>query len=302
MIGQTLNEAYAIVGPLAKGGRGTLYEARHVETGRRVAIKVIDVAEANARAAARFAREIRLSGKIDSPHVVELIDAGVDERSERPFMVMEFLEGEDVEQVLSRVGCMSLDGALRIVAQSCLGLETAHRLGVLHRDIKPSNLFLTRAGDERVVKLIDFGVAKLLPNAAERPSDGTLLTRTGATVGTPRYMSPEQARGLKTIDQRADIWSLGVVLYRALAGKTPHHQATNFSDLICAIVTEAPPPIRKLAPWVPVDVANIIHRALELDPEARYQSAADFRADLLTLVGGQAALREADLVPAPQSS
>src|SRR5262249_24458096 len=154
-------------------------------------------------------------------------DAGTDAETCLPFLVMEYLEGEDVQHLIKRLGPLSPDLALRIVAQACLGLDRAHEARIIHRDIKPANFFLAKAGfdthpAQRVVKLLDFGIAKIAPDPSYDSGETAGLTRTGSMLGSPLYMSPEQARGHKDIDRRADVWSMGVVLYQALTGRTPH--------------------------------------------------------------------------------
>ncbi len=256
---------------------GTVYEAQHAGTGRRVAIKVISTGDItkDAQLVGRFQREAKAAGAIDTLHICQVLDTGTDPDSGLPFMVMEYMAGEDVQQLFQRVGVIGPDLALRIVAQTCLGLQKAHESGVVHRDIKPANLFLARKdGEEITVKLLDFGIAKVKMEHANSTADAG-LTRTGTMLGSPLYMSPEQARGTKNIDHRADIWSLGIVLYQALTGRTPYHHIDALGELIIAICSEPPKPVQDFAPWVSKDIAAIVHRALQLDPSQRYQSAQE---------------------------
>jgi eukaryotic-like serine/threonine-protein kinase len=189
---------------------------------------------------------------------------------------MEFLEGEDVHTLVRRLGPLPPELALRIAAQGCFGLSFAHEARIVHRDIKPANFFLARgSGHERILKLLDFGIAKITRDPNESHAETAGLTRTGSLLGSPLYMSPEQARGSKEVDQRADVWSMGVVLYQMLTGHTPHEDTTALGELIISICTEEPPPVQQFSPWVPPHIAEIAHHAMRFDPNARYQSGAE---------------------------
>jgi eukaryotic-like serine/threonine-protein kinase len=298
MLGKTIDGKYQIVALLGQGGMGAVYEATHVGTGRRVALKVI-VAETISRdAILRFQREARAAGVIESQHIVQVLDTGIDRELGVPFMVMEYLVGEDLQKLCERIGALSPELALRIVAQACAGLQKAHEAHVVHRDIKPANIYLARRDEDLVVKLLDFGIAKV---KEEQLTGGTdpALTRTGSMMGSPLYMSPEQAQGLKTVDHRTDVWSLGAVLYEVLAGKTPHHRAETLGQLIMAICSAPPVPIQQLAPMVPQAAADIVHRALQLDPKDRFQSVAEMRDAIRRLLPQGTSLSEAMLVPDP---
>lgn len=297
MLGKTIDGKYQIVRLLGQGGMGAVYEAAHTGTGRRVALKLI-VAETISRdAILRFQREARAAGVIESQHIVQVLDTGIDRDQGLPFMVMEYLVGEDLQQLCARVGALSPELALRVVTQACSGLQKAHEARVIHRDIKPANIYLARRDDDDVVvKILDFGIAKVKEQQLTGSPDQS-LTRTGSMMGSPLYMSPEQAMGLKSIDHRTDIWSLGAVLYEVLAGKTPHHGAETLGQLILAICSTAPVPIRRLAPSVPEELAEIVHRALRLDPNERFQSAAEMRDALRRLLPHGTSLTQAMLVP-----
>ena len=255
---------------------GSVYEAEQLETGQLVALKSID-ADLLARgksSVGRFQREARAMGAIDTDHIVRVLDAGVDPATRAPYMAMELLDGEDLQHLLARVEKLEPDTALRIAAQICLGLEKAHTARVVHRDIKPANVFLARRGDgEIVVKILDFGIAKIKPDASAQGGITTGLTRTGGIVGSPAYMSPEQARGLSDIGYTTDLWSLGVLLYRALSGTVPHDHLEAFGDMIIAICSEAPQPIQSLAPWVPPGAAAVVRGALQVEVGERYATA-----------------------------
>ena len=276
---------YQVTKLLGAGAMGAVYEAEHTGTGRRVALKVImGQFSKDEGLVARFHREARAAGQIETQHITQVLDTGFDQESELPFMVMEFLEGEDVQQLLKRVGPIHPDLALRIVAQSCLGLQKAHDKNVVHRDIKPANLFLAkRDAGEVIIKLLDFGIAKIkMEQAQETESAG--LTKTGNMLGSPLYMSPEQARGARGIDHRTDIWSLGVVLYQALCGKTPFQHLTALGELIISICSQHAQPVQERAPWVPPEVAAIAHKAMRHDPAQRYQSAMEMFQDIRALL------------------
>jgi serine/threonine-protein kinase len=274
LIGDVLDGRYEILRLIGRGGMGAVYEARHTQTGRKVAVKVIDGAAADGSpdATARFQREARAAGAVETQHIVQVLDSGVDPPSGTYYLVMEHLDGEDLQHLLDRVGVLAPDVVMRIAAQVCRGLAKAHGAGVIHRDIKPANLFLTRREDGDVlVKILDFGIAKIQRGAEAGVATGN-MTQTGSMLGSPRYLAPEQARASKGIDARADLWSLGVVLYRALTGRTPH-DAPGLVELIMLVCTEPPAPVQDVAPWVPPDVAAILDRTLRIAPVERWASA-----------------------------
>jgi eukaryotic-like serine/threonine-protein kinase len=277
LVGSTLDNRYEVTRVIGAGGMGAVYEANHTGTGRRVAVKVISTGDVtrDAGLVGRFQREAKAAGAIATQHICQVIDTGTDAATGWPYMVMEFMEGEDVQQLVRRVGVVKPELALRIAAQACIGLAKAHAAGVVHRDIKPANLFLSKGEDGRVVvKLLDFGIAKVKMDHASETGDAG-LTRTGTMLGSPLYMSPEQARGMKTIDHRADIWSLGVVLYELLCGRTPYHHIEALGELIIAICSEPPQPVQEFGPWIPPEAATIVHKSLKAQPNDRYQSAQD---------------------------
>ena len=282
MIGQVIGGKYEIVKLLGEGGMGAVYEARVTEGAEafengRCAVKLIND-EAVARdevLITRFKREAQAAQKVHSPHIVEIHDAGHDDATGHPFMVMEMLQGENALQVLDRIGPMPPQLAVRVGIQTCRGLAEAHEAGVVHRDIKPANLFLCQDGPDIVtVKLLDFGVAKFKMDQASE-SDNESLTRTGSMLGSPMYMSPEQARGLKTIDHRADIWSMGIVMHQLLSGRVPHQDIDGLGELIITICSETPPLVSEQAPWVSTKLAEVIGSALQLSSDDRFQTARE---------------------------
>lgn len=274
MIDQVLDGKYQVARLIGEGGMGAVYEATRTDDSERVAVKVIndDAVAKDEVLVTRFEREALAASKILSPHIVEIFDAGHDVDTGHPYMVMEMLDGENALQLLNRLGPLPPELAIRIGIQTCEGLARAHEVGVVHRDIKPANLFLTDKDDEVVVKLLDFGVAKFKMDQASE-SQNQSLTRTGSMLGSPMYMSPEQARGLKTIDHRADIWSLGIVMYQLLVGKIPHEDIDGLGELIITICSEPPAPVNEVAPWVSARLADVITGALQLAADQRHQSA-----------------------------
>ena len=296
--GKMIDGKYIVKGMLGKGGMGSVYEAEHAATGRRCAVKVINTPEMtkDPQVVSRFQREARAAGSIDTQYITQVLDAGVDRETGFPFLAMEFMEGEDLQHMLKRVGPISPELALRVVAQACLGLQKAHDQGVVHRDIKPHNLYLARRdAGEVVIKLLDFGIAKVKMEHANS-TEGADLTKTGNLLGSPLYVSPEQARGKRQIDHRTDIYSLGAVLYQMLCGKTPYHHATALGDLILMVCTEPAPPIQDLAPWVPPEIAEICHRCLLKDPAARYQGGKELFEACRALLGNGWGIHEDMLV------
>ena len=277
MIGQVVDGRYEILRQLGEGGMGTVYEAIHTGTGRHVAVKLIlDEALHTPELVGRFQREARAAGAIDTEHIVQVIDMGTDRRTGAPFMAMEFLKGQDLQTLLAKLGPLPAELALAIIAQACVGLGKAHDAGIVHRDVKPGNIYLAeREGGDIVVKVLDFGIAKIKMDQHLGASSDRVLTRTGSILGSPVYMSPEQAKGEKGIDHRSDLWSLGVVLYELLSGRAPHADQETLGKLIISICSGPPPSVQSYAPWIAPEVASVVHGALALRPADRYQSAGE---------------------------
>jgi len=298
MEGTVVDSKYQVVRMLGQGGMGAVYEARHLGTGRRVALKVI-VPEAllsGGDIVPRFQREARASGAIDSQHVVQVLDTGVDPQTKSPYLVMEHLTGEDVQQLLKRLGPLPVDVVLRIMAQACSGVMRAHAEGIIHRDIKSANLFVAhREAGEVIVKILDFGIAKVRVDPLATSAKQS-ITRTGSLLGSPLYMPPEQVMGTKDVDPRSDIFSLGVTMYEALCGSTPNHECETLGMLILAICSGKAPTIQERAPWVTKEVADIVQKALATEPGARFQTITEMHAAVTALLPQGASLHEAMLV------
>jgi serine/threonine-protein kinase len=297
LTGMVVDRKYRLLRLLGQGGMGAVYEAEHTATHRRVAVKLIHarLLAAGEDARRRFQRESRAASAIDDPHLVRVLDAGEDHASGDLYLVMELLRGEDLQHLIDRVGPLPPDAALRVAAQALLGLAEVHALGIVHRDVKPANLFLARGPrGEVTVKLLDFGIAKSTGETLSADTAG--LTRTGGLLGSPLYMSPEQVQSSKDIDHRADLWSLGSVLYCALTGGAPFQHVESVGKLIVAICGSAPPPVRDLAPWVPIEVAAVAHGALAIDRAERPESARAMLDALRALLPDGFTLRDEALV------
>ncbi len=277
MEGRTLGGKYEMVRLLGQGGMGAVYEARN-HLGKRFAVKLLLKAEfaQDQGLVQRFFREAKASAAIESEHIVEVYDTGVDQETNFPFIIMEMLKGEDLEHTIARVGALNTVGASRVIIQAALGLAKAHEAGIVHRDIKPANIFMTsKDSGDLIVKILDFGIAKQSLDALAS-NDGAGLTKTGSMLGTPLYMSPEQAQGLKSIDARTDVWSLGMCLYEALSGRTPWGDVDTLGGLILSICSRDVAPLQDLAPWVPPALAQVVHQCLLRDVSQRMPSARAF--------------------------
>lgn len=274
--GTLIGGKYLVERVLGAGGMGVVLAARHKTLRQLVAIKLLlPDARVSATAVARFIREARAAAALRSDHVVRVLD--VDQLPDgMPFMVMEYLDGCDLAALLKKGGPLSVARAVSYVRQACAALDEAHRAGVVHRDLKPANLLLTsRLDGADLIKLVDFGISKLSDGADMEGS----LTRTSALMGSPLYMSPEQIRDAKSVDARTDIWSLGVILWELVTGRTPF-EAETLPALSVKIATEPLPDPNSVRPGLPPALADCLRRCLDKDPGRRYQSASELNAAL----------------------
>lgn len=272
--GDVLSGKFRVERVLGVGGMGVVVAATHLQLGQRVALKfMLKAAMGYGDNVARFEREARAAVRLRSDHVAKVTDVGrLDDGA--PYMIMEFLEGDDLDRYMRTHGPLPIQLAVDFVLQACEAIAEAHSLGIVHRDLKPKNLFLTqRLNGEPLVKVLDFGVSKMM--GAEELS----LTQTTQVLGSPSYMSPEQLRASRDVDGRTDIWALGTILYELLTGTVPF-PANTLTQLTAMVIAEPPRPIESLRPDIPPPLRAIILRCLEKKAEHRYQSVADFAAAL----------------------
>jgi len=268
--------SYRLLEKVGEGGMGIVWTAEHTLLGRRAAIKLLHQTFSNNEPIVqRFFNEAKVVATIADPGIVQIFDFGIHSDGS-PYIVMELLDGEALDARLRRLRGLPPADALRFVKQVAISLQAAHDKGVIHRDLKPGNLFVARdpaiPGGERV-KVLDFGIAKLNHGGGEH------RTKTGTVIGTPAYMSPEQCRGLASIDHRSDIYSLGAVLFRLVTGRMPF-RGEGEGDVIIAHVRERPPVPSSIARGVPARLDALILRCLEKDPALRYQTMAELAAAL----------------------
>lgn len=281
-VGTVIADKYRVERLIGRGGMGSVWSAVHVTLGQRVAVKLIAKRYASSREARqRFDLEAKAVAQLRSRYVVQVYDHG-EMPDGTPYIVMEFLEGESLDARVSR-GPLTVSAASLVLEQIARALGRAHALGMIHRDLKPENVFLTVSpdGDGEVAKVLDFGIVKL------RGQDGvgsSSSTRTGAVLGTPLYMSPEQARGLKSVDHRTDLYSLGMVAYTMLTGQ-PAFTGESLGDLLVAICTEPLPAIRSTAHWLPPPMEDWFQRACARDAAQRFSSAEEMAAAFAVAAG-----------------
>jgi serine/threonine-protein kinase len=298
--GSRIGERYTVGRVLGGGSMGTVYEARDERdaSGACFAVKTLlspgpkgDAAERRAR----FLREAAVCATIRHPHVVPVIDHGIDAATDVPYLVMPLLAGEDLASLLDRVGCLEPSVAVPLVVQACDGLDAVHARGIVHRDVKPSNLFLeTAPSGDVVVKVTDFGLAKAYEAPEAAGAGGRALaglTATGRFMGTPQYVSPEQAVSAKHVDVRSDVFSIAMSLYHALSGAPAFAYVRSFMGLVLEITGRESPHLQDAAPWVPPEITRIVHAALLRDPSARCPSVAELALALDTALGIDASRR-----------
>jgi serine/threonine-protein kinase len=272
--GRSLGGKYRVLRAIGHGGVGSVYEAEGTG-GARFAVKILDRQWAKDDVVVgRFAREARAASAVPSEHIVRVVDGGTEDGC--PYLVMELLAGEDLGQRLRRERHLELDDALSIVEQVLVALVAAHGAGIVHRDLKPDNVLLVeRDGATDLVKIVDFGMSKL-----DRPAGSTKplpLTRKGVVLGTPLYMSPEQARASTSVDARSDLFAVGAILFECLTGRPPFTGET-YEQVLLKICMEDAPDVRRWAPEVPDSLAAVVGKALEREREDRYASADEMLA------------------------
>jgi len=278
---------------LGRGGMGSVWHATHLGLDVPCAVKFIEGEGAQLpEIQARFEREAKAAAHLRSPHVVQILDHGVCEGT--PYIAMELLEGEDLGKRLARVGRLPPHELLTIVTQVCRALTKAHSQGIVHRDLKPDNIFLVRDDDREVTKVLDFGIAKATGAGAPGTS-----TRTGAMLGTPYYMSPEQAQGTKAVDARSDLWSLAVIVFEALTGQRPF-ESEALGDLLMKIIVAPMPVPSYFARDLPPAIDAWWAKAAQRDPALRFQTAKEL-GDGLVVAFGRSAGEIGELGPPPAS-
>jgi serine/threonine-protein kinase len=287
LVGAVLADRYQIVRRIGEGGMGAVYEAKHTVIGKRVAVKVLlEKFLAKSDFVARLLQEARLASSIGHEHIVDVTDFGTTTDG-RSFVVMEFLDGESLAELAMREAPLPIERSLGIARQVASALGAAHAKGIFHRDVKPENIYLVKRGDADFVKVVDFGISKAVKPGGDEGGEGYRLTHTGLLLGTPLYMSPEQARGEEDLDHRVDIWALGVLLYECLTGEVPF-RANNYLGIISQVLTHKPTPPSKLRPELGLSdaVEAVVMRAMEKDRALRYQTMADLERDLERLLAG----------------
>ena len=259
---------YTLVRQLARGGMGSVWIARHRDLEIDVTVKFMSpslVVEAEARM--RFEREAKVAARLRSQHVVQVHDYGVE--SETPYIIMELLKGESLSTRIEREGRLDPPTMARLLVQICKALRTAHEAALVHRDLKPGNIFLAQKDEEEVVKVLDFGIAK-----SGGMGDAQASTESGVLLGSVHYMSPEQIRSSRTVDHRSDLWSVGVIVYRALTGRLPF-PGQNLGDVLVRVCTDEAPLASLTSPGLPPRLDGFFARALARDPDQRFQSATE---------------------------
>jgi tRNA A-37 threonylcarbamoyl transferase component Bud32 len=288
LVGATLAARYQIVRRIGEGGMGAVYEAKHVVIGKRVAVKVLlEKFLTKSDFVARLLQEARLASSIGHENIVDVTDFGTTDDG-RSFVVMEFLDGEALSQLVMREAPLPIERSLRIARQVASALGAAHAKGIFHRDVKPENVYLVQRADTDFVKVVDFGISKAVKQGGQEEGPETYrLTHTGLLLGTPLYMSPEQARGDEDVDHRVDIWALGVMMYECLTGEVPF-RANNYLGIISQVLTHVAQPPSKLRPelGIPEAVEAVVMRAMEKDRTRRYAAMADLERDLERLLAG----------------
>src|SRR5258706_3738388 len=272
---QVIDGKYRIVKLIGEGGMGAVYSGENIRINRKVAIKVLHAAyTGNQEVMQRFEREAEAAGRIGNDHILEVLDLGQLPDGDH-FIIMEFLDGEPLSNRIKSRGRLTPHEATPLIRQVLQGLSAAHGAGIIHRDLKPDNIFILRekAGVPDYVKIIDYGISKF--NQLSGDGEAMKMTRTGAVMGTPYYMSPEQTSGSAEADQRSDIYSMGVILYEAITGRVPFDAGT-FNQLMFKIVLSEVPPPETIVPDLDAAFSSIIAKSMTRDLTQRFQSAPEF--------------------------
>jgi tRNA A-37 threonylcarbamoyl transferase component Bud32 len=279
LVGTTLGDAYRIVRQIGEGAMGGIYEARQLRLDKRVAVKILarELA-ANGEALLRFHREAEITSQLGHPHIITVFDFGTTDGGQ-PYLVMEFLEGEDLANRLGRVKTMPLAAAVRVAKQVASALSETHNKGVVHRDLKPANVFLSRIQGEDFAKVLDFGISKV--RAAS-----TSLTNASTLMGTPMYMAPEQAKGAVELDHWTDQWALACITYEMLTGRPPFI-GDDTAALLYMVVHEDPPPPSQINANLPPEIDHVIKRALTKDQAERFPHVTAFARALEAAAAGK---------------
>ena len=273
--GQVVGGKWRVGALIGRGGMGAVYEGTNTSIGKKVALKFIDAEFArNVDIASRFQREAEAASLVESAHIVHIFDSGTTDIG-LPYIVMELLRGEDLRSRINRLRRLPKEEAVHIVAQTLRGLHRAHEAGIVHRDLKPDNIFLVdRDDDPLFAKIVDFGISKMTRRSGDAAGSAGTLTRQGVVLGTPFYMSPEQAQAFADLDHRTDLWSVGAILFECLGGKPPH-TGDAYEQIIISICTTDAPDVRTLDPNVPAPLAEFVARALRRDRASRFQTAKE---------------------------
>ncbi|MBF0291059.1 MAG: SUMF1/EgtB/PvdO family nonheme iron enzyme [Nitrospinae bacterium] len=292
MAGQVFDGRYRILHKLGEGGMGAVYKAVQISTNKPVAIKMVSAHHTeNENTIRRFQREVKLQSRLEHPNIVTVLDFAKTPEGQY-FFVMPFIEGKSLRQMILDGGKFSISDFLSLAMQMCDGLECAHGEGIVHRDMKGDNVVVAHIGSQRVAKILDFGLAKALGVDDDATKSGIELTSAGRAMGTPAYMSPEQARGeAAKIGPRSDLYSLGVIFYQMLTGILPFRSDTPWG-VMHQHVSEPPVPLRQVNPDVPEIIERAVMRLLEKDPEKRYPSALALRRDLASAAANLAGRTE----------